>query len=363
MSRENRMKVCLVAISLGHGGAERSTALLSQMLKMKDYEVHVVVLNDVVDYDYAGQILNLGKFKSKNDSLIKRILRFRRLRNYLKTHQFDFLIDNRIRSSAAKELYYLNFIYSGFKVIYVVRSAKLDQYLPKKKWVANLMVKKSTKIVGVSKQISEAINKQFSTDKAVVIHNPMSEFFEANSRFNDQKYILFVGRLDEKVKNISLLLDGFFRSTLPQNNIHLKIMGSGNDRDLLVNKAKDLRISDMVKFIPFEPNVNPYLKNALFTVLTSRYEGFPRVLVESLSAGTPVVSVDCVSGPNEIVKNGFNGLLVENFNVEALAEAMDRMGLDLELYEYCKKNSKESIAHLSMANIAEEWDKLLRNEK
>lgn len=363
MPTENRMKVCLVSISLGIGGAERSTALLSQTLENKGYDVHIVILTDLIDYQYSGKLFNLGKFKTQNDSLKSRLSRFKKFRKYLEIEKFDFIIDNRNRFSALKELYYLDYIYKGFKFIYVIRSANLDEYLPKDKWVVKRMIKKSYKIVGVSKHISQVINEKFETEKAVTIYNPIQEIPTVENFKSEKEYIVFVGRLEDSVKNISLLLNSYKQSDLPQKNIFLKIMGSGTDREMLIKKANDLNIQNKVEFIAFVPDVFPVLKSAIFTVLTSKYEGFPRALVESLSVGTPVVSVDCISGPNEIIIHEKNGFLVENHNVKAFAEAMNRMISDTELYKRCKKNSIEIIAHLSMQNIAKDWDKLLRNEK
>ena len=117
-----QIKVCLVAISLGRGGAERSTALLSQMLAEKGFNVTIVILNNLVDYPYKGDLVNLGKLKTKEDTIIKRLIRFNKLKQFLKKEKFDFILDNRTRSNGAKELFYLKHIYANQRVLYVVRN-------------------------------------------------------------------------------------------------------------------------------------------------------------------------------------------------------------------------------------------------
>jgi glycosyltransferase involved in cell wall biosynthesis len=77
-----------------------------------------------------------------------------------------------------------------------------------------------------------------------------------------------------------------------------------------------------VTILPFNSNPFDIVQNARFTVLTSHYEGFPMSIVESQALGTPVVAVDCNSGPREIVIDEYNGLLVENYNAINLAAAL-----------------------------------------
>ena len=57
---DKKIKICIVTISLSKGGAERSTALLSKMLHSSGFEVHLVTLNDTIDYPFAGNLINLG---------------------------------------------------------------------------------------------------------------------------------------------------------------------------------------------------------------------------------------------------------------------------------------------------------------
>ena len=71
---DKKIKICIVTISLSKGGAERSTALLSKMLHSSGFEVHLVTLNDDIDYPYAGNLINLGLNKPKKDSIFMHCL-------------------------------------------------------------------------------------------------------------------------------------------------------------------------------------------------------------------------------------------------------------------------------------------------
>ena len=103
----------------------------------------------------------------------------------------------------------------------------------------------------------------------------------------------------------------------------------------------------------------PYIQYAHCSILTSHFEGFPMSIVESLATGIPVISVDCETGPREIIQNKHNGLLVRNNDENALAKAISDMISDKDLYETCKNNAQKSVEHLSLTNIAEQWKQLL----
>ncbi len=330
------------------------------MLEAQGFDVHMVTLTNQIDYPYAGKLFNLGELKDQQNNTISRFKRFKQLRKYLLREQFDLIIDNRNRLSGLKELYYLNYIYRKQRVVYVVRSFNLDQYFPKQKTISKLMVKRAVKIVGVAKAVSEAVNNTFTTDKAVTIYNPFV-VFEPNDSPNifKEKYILFLGRLVENVKNFTLLLEGYKKSKISEANVHLKIMGEGPDTAFIQKKIAALGLEDTVTIVPFTPDIQPYVAHAEFLALTSHYEGFPRVLIEALSQQTPVVSVDCKSGPNEIIKQGENGLLVANYDADALGEAFAKMSNEPEFLLHCKSNALESIAHLKTEQIAPQWSQMI----
>lgn len=349
----------MVVTSLGKGGAERSAAILTHMLASLGHEVHVVSIVNTIDFEYSGTLLNLGLIKEKQDSLLGKIKRFKVFKRYLKTHQFDVVIDNRTKTPNLREFIIAFLLYDLSKTIYVVRSYKIANYFPKNKRLAKAIAKRLFAVVGVAEEICEAIRIKYAVDNVVSIQNPIESFSTIAESDMDTKYILAYGRLDDTVKNYSLLIDAYAQSKLPENNYNLLILGSGKDEALLKNKVKTHHLTNKVVFKPFVKNPSGYIKKAHFVCLTSRVEGFPRTLVESLSLGVPVISVDCKSGPKEIIIHKKNGLIVENFNAKAFAEAMNSFIFDVNLYDFCKLNAPGSITHLKFDVIATKWKQLL----
>ena len=89
----NKYKMCIVSDQLATGGAERCAALLSVFFENNNCKVYHVVVVDKIEYEFSGEVLNLGKLKDDSNGFFNRIKRFRVLRNYFATNSFDYIID------------------------------------------------------------------------------------------------------------------------------------------------------------------------------------------------------------------------------------------------------------------------------
>ncbi|WP_299364563.1 glycosyltransferase [Winogradskyella sp.] len=361
MTKATAKKICIVVSSLGGGGAEKSAALLSEVLFELGNDIHIISVLDRIDYSYKGKLLNLGELKAEDDTALGRLKRLFVFKNYLKDHKFDYVIDSRPRRGFLKELMISKIIYNPNKVVYCVRSYRTDRYIHPNRFFGRILYGSAYKIVSVSKAISDKLNSTYGFKNLDVIYNPFEEVPKVLDRkeHKTDRFILFYGRLEDAVKNVSLLLNAYSRSNLPKARFKLKILGDGKDKAKLKKLVEELRIQSHVEFLGYKSNPYGLVRDSYFTILTSWYEGFPRVLVESLALGVPVVSVDCKSGPNEIIVNERNGLLVENHNIDALVNAMNRMIEDTDLYLHCKSNAKASVDKFSKKHIGLQWQALL----
>ena len=156
------------------------------------------------------------------------------------------------------------------------------------------------------------------------------------------------------------MIKSFSKSHLPDSNVKLVILGSGSEKLNLELLISELSMSKHVELIPFTKNPNELISNAKALVLTSKIEGFPMVLVESLFLKTPVVAFNCKSGPSEIIQNYINGLLVDDQNEQQLTLALNKL-LDNHFYNNLKQNTHKDLERFSEDVVINKWIDILEN--
>ena len=134
-------------------------------------------------------------------------------------------------------------------------------------------------------------------------------------------YVVSLGRLTE-AKDFPTLLRAYAISAL-RGTHRLIIVGGGEQRANLEIMMRDLGLADRVLLTGAMDNPYRVLAEAELHVLSSRWEGYPNVLLEALALGVSVVSTDCPHGPREILDDGRYGRLAPVGDATALASAMD----------------------------------------
>ncbi len=109
-----------------------------------------------------------------------------------------------------------------------------------------------------------------------------------------------------KEKRLDIALKAYAKLVNPPK---LKLLCKKDEA--LVKMIRDLGLEDKVEILGFKKNPYPYMKHAKLLILSSEREGLPTVLIEALILGTPVVSTNCHSGPNEILTEEFSQYLAQ----------------------------------------------------
>lgn len=193
-------------------------------------------------------------------------------------------------------------------------------------------------------------------NNVVTIPNP-SPFMPSTVSTLTEKRVIAVARYSHE-KGIDLLLQAWEQVEKRTEEWRLEVFGDGDTTafnalidKLGIDRSRCLlngRTSDIEQ---------EYLKSSI-AVCSSRFEGFGMVIIEAMACGLPVVSFDCPWGPRSIIKDGEDGFLVENGNVEKLADALVSLIQDDNKRNNIAKNAVQSVKRFQMDKIANQWKQL-----
>lgn len=178
-------------------------------------------------------------------------------------------------------------------------------------------------------------NYQIKSEKISVINNPIDfenikklSNISSKELFDKSKInLLAVGRLSHQ-KGFDTLLE--IMKELDEKYF-LSILGQGPDEEKLKSTIKEFSLESKVQLLGFQDNPYIYMKQADIFVLSSRFEGFPNVVLEANTCGTTVIAFDCPGGTNEIIINGENGYLVKCQDKNDFIDKLKNISLQKEI--------------------------------
>jgi len=171
--------------------------------------------------------------------------------------------------------------------------------------------------------------------------------------------VLAAGRLAPQ-KGFDLLIEAFGPVAERHPGWRLRVFGDGPRRAELEAQVSALGLDDVVQLLPATRAIGSEMAEAGMFVLSSRFEGFGRVVLEALSKGLPVVSFDCPRGPAEIITDGTDGVLVPAEDVAALSAAMLALIEDDELRHRLGEAGPAKAARYDLPTITARWEDRLQ---
>jgi glycosyltransferase involved in cell wall biosynthesis len=187
-----------------------------------------------------------------------------------------------------------------------------------------------------------------------VSNQAKEEVDASNSNSRTMPVIVAMGRLQVQ-KGYPYLFKAFTQ-VAAEFPSRLVILGDGGERSNLEKLARQLGIERQVTFLGFQTNPFKYLARSDIFVLSSLWEGFALVIVEAMACGIPVISTRCPSGPDEIITDGVNGLLVPVADETALAGAILRLLKDKKLAVKLAQGGTKRAEDFAITKIIKQYE-------
>jgi len=346
----------------GSGGLERVLAIKASYLSDQlGYEVHILTLNESDHkpfYIFSSKV-HFHSISVKGNSLrysinyskgIKRIIR------QLQPHVIS-VCDDGLKA------FFLPLILGNKIPLIYERHASIqlnfsNQEATKKQQLMHYMMQKLGRKFDAFIVLTNGNLKEWKGNNLKVIPNPLS-FYPTNSSSLQKKRVIAVGS-HSNTKGYDLLLKAWKKVIKIHPDWSLHICGKQDQEKKYIKLATNLGLDKCVVFSPPIPYIEKVYLESTIMVLSSRSEGFGMVLIEAMACGLPCVAFDCPHGPADIITHGEDGFLIENGNIDQMANAIMQLieykSVRIDMGTTAKKNVKRYLKE----HVMPLWDDLFK---
>ncbi|MDF9388211.1 glycosyltransferase family 4 protein [Vibrio sp. 1151_11] len=354
-------KICFFCGNISwSGGTERVSTMIANELVKYGYSVSFISLSGTSSPHFTldSKIECTSLFKKKQPFKLILPNVALRLRKFLKEKKVDILIDvdtilslYSIPAKFGLDIEHISWEHFNYKS---------DFRMPTRKFARILAAKCSNAVVTLTKKDKAYWQSAINCNaKIVAIPNPTPFSHMDNNFVEREKIAVSVGRLTEQ-KGFDLLLKIWSNVEKTGSEWKLYIVGDGEDKSKLEDLIYRLRLKN-AEIKPFTKEVGKYYSSASIYTMTSRFEGFPMVLLEASSYGLPIISFDCDTGPDELIINQETGLLVQNNDLEEYSSQLIQLMNNESLRFEMERKTIREIKKYDVSTISRSWINLIES--
>lgn len=324
----NNKRILIINNGLTGGGIERSSVSLANHFASLGYKIYVVALYKREHFFSLDGSISFIEPQFTRETIKRNVYVLKMMvdvREKVKKIKPDIILafgewTNSFVVMATSGLHIPIFL--SDRMSPTIKLTPLHRFLKKRYY------KKTNGIIAQTHYAKELIYSRTGASNIKVISNPVNCIEKVNCEQKNR--IVTVGRLSIE-KGHRYLVEAF--AQVNDTSWELSIVGDGKEQEALQKLANNLGIADRIIFHGYKKNFSLELSEAKIFVLPSLSEGFPNALIEAMSVPIACISSDCVAGPNDIIKDGVNGLLVEPGDAVTLTSALNLLIENSDLRE------------------------------
>lgn len=353
------MKIGIYITNITHSaGTERVVAGLANNLIKKDIEVDILSFctksgSPFYHIDKKIFIKHIGGNDYENKILLKKIILF--LYTFIKflftKKNYDLIISTSLNTNLCALI-----TKKSYQRIIICEHFPYNKPMPIiYKKIRNSIYRKTDTLVVLTER--DKIQYQKVGINTICIPN-FSPFLPHLDLKNKQKIALAIGR-HTKQKSFDKLINIWSEGEFYKKGWTLYIVGDGELYNTNIQLAKNLSVNKSILFKKTTKQIDSIYKKSSIYLMTSLFEAFPMVLLESKSFGLPIISFDCETGPKEIIKNGVDGFLINKDNHSEFIKKLNQIINDPIYLRKMSENAYKDSFNYSKDIIMNKWYQLL----